>query len=183
MKNPAAADQRAVHRKVGILRGSTDQNNRAILHMRQERILLRLIKAVHFIHKENRPLLHGLLALAGIADGLADVRDPGEDSIDRDKMAPRSIGNDHCQGRFPRSRWPIENERRELVGFNRPTQEAARSEDVVLANKLPQCARWHGCRQRLWCGEQWHPCAPFSCLCWLLPPPVDSVGHMRQGAK
>src|SRR5262245_58030197 len=104
--------------------------------MRQEGILLGLIKAMHFIHKEDGPLLHGLLALAGISDGLADVRDAGEDRIDRDKMATRGIGNDHCQGCFPRPRWAIENERRELIGFNRPTQEAARPEDVFLANKL-----------------------------------------------
>ena len=125
--------------------------------------MLGLIKAMHFIHKEDGPLLHGRLALAGIADGLADIRNAGEDGIDRDKMAARGIGNDHRQGRFPRSRWPIENERRELVGFNRPTQEATRPEDMLLANKLPQRARSHTGRQGFGRREQLHPGAPFSC--------------------
>src|SRR5439155_15974993 len=111
--------------------------------MRQEGVLLGLVKAMYFVHKEDGALLHRLLTLAGICDGLADIRDAGEDGIDRNKMAARGIGNDHRQGRFPRSRWPIENQRRELVGFNRPPQEAARPEDVVLANKLPQRARSH----------------------------------------
>src|SRR5512145_2525126 len=102
---------------------------------------------MHFIHKEDGPLLHGLLALAGIGNGLADIRDAGEDGIDRDKMTARGIGNDHRQGRFPRAWWPIENERRELVGFYRPPQEASWPEDVFLANKLPQRARSHTCCQ------------------------------------
>src|SRR5213596_1022199 len=42
--------------------------------MRQEGVLLGLIKTVDFIDKENRPLLHRLLALAGIGNGLADAR-------------------------------------------------------------------------------------------------------------
>src|SRR5215470_17241705 len=129
--------------------------------MRQEGILLSLIKAMHFIHKKDGPLLHDLLALAGIADGLADIGNTSEHGIDRDKMAACGIGNDHRQGCFPRSRWPVENERRELVGFNRPTQEASWPEDVVLANKFPQRARSHACRQGLWCGEQLHPCTPY----------------------
>ncbi len=162
MKNTAAADQGAVHRKVGVLRGSANEDNRAILHMRQEGILLRFIKAVHFIDKENGALLHRFLALAGIADSLADICHSGEDGIDRDKMAPRGIRNHHGQGRFPRPRWAIENERRELVGFNGPPQETAWSEDVFLANKLTQGARSHACRQGLGRREQLHLGTPFS---------------------
>ena len=125
--------------------------------------MLGLIKTMHFIDKEDGPLLHGLLALAGIGNGLADIGDAGEDGIDRDKMAARGIGNDHRQGRFPRSRRPIKNERRELVGFNGPTQEATRPEDVFLADKLPQRARSHTGRQGFGRREQWHPGAPFPC--------------------
>src|SRR5262245_32961644 len=159
----AAADQRAVHRKVGVLRGGPNQDNRAILYMRQEGILLGLIKAMHFIDKEDSPLLHDLLALAGIGDGLADICNASEDGIDRDKMAACGIGNDHRQGCFSRSWWPTENERRELISFNRPTQESTRPEDVFLANKLPQRARSHTCRQGFERREKWHPGAPFPC--------------------
>src|SRR5215475_5510131 len=131
--------------------------------MRQEGILLGFIKTMYFIDKEDGPLLHDLLALAGIGNGLTDICNAGEDGIDGDKMAARGIGNDHRQGCLPRSRWPIENERRELIRFNRPTQESTRPEDVCLANKLPQRARSHTGRQRFRRREQWHPGAPFPC--------------------
>src|SRR4030095_6721817 len=131
--------------------------------MRQEGILLGFIKTMYFIDKEDGPLLHDLLALAGIGNGLTDICNAGEDGIDRDKMAARGIGNDHRQGCFPRSRWPKENERRELISFNRPTQEAAWPEDVFLANKLPQRTWSHTCRQRFGRREQLPSGAPFSC--------------------
>ena len=65
LKNAAAAGEGAIHRKVGVLGGGANEDNGAIFHVRQEGILLRLVKTVHLIDKQNGALLRRLQTLAG----------------------------------------------------------------------------------------------------------------------
>src|SRR5439155_9529434 len=113
-----------------------------------------LVEPVHLIDKENRSLLRGLEALAGIGNGLPNVGDPSEHGVDGDKMAARGIGHDHGQRRLPRPRWAVENQRGELVSLDGPTQQAPWAEDMLLTDKLVQCARSHARCQRL-CRSSW----------------------------
>ncbi len=65
LEDAAAADQRLVDLEVGVLGGGADQDDRAVLDPRQQRVLLRLVEAVHLVHEEDGAL--AVLAAALLA--------------------------------------------------------------------------------------------------------------------
>ena len=54
--DPAAREQRRVDLEVGVLGGGADEDDRAILDGRQQRVLLRLVEAVDLVQEEDRAL-------------------------------------------------------------------------------------------------------------------------------
>ena len=58
--------QRRVHLEGRIFGGGTDEGDGALLHMRQEGILLRLVEAMHLIHEQHRALPQPLRGLSGL---------------------------------------------------------------------------------------------------------------------
>ena len=52
-KNARPGQQRIVHLKIRVLGSCADQNDGAVLHRRQQRILLRLVKAVNLINEQH----------------------------------------------------------------------------------------------------------------------------------
>ena len=53
LKNARARDQGFDNFKVGILGGRSDEGDRAILDVRQERVLLGFVPAMDFVHEED----------------------------------------------------------------------------------------------------------------------------------
>jgi hypothetical protein len=51
-----AREQRRVHRERRVLRRRADERDRAVLDVRQERVLLRLVEAVDLVDEEDRAL-------------------------------------------------------------------------------------------------------------------------------
>jgi hypothetical protein len=49
-----ARQQRAVHLERGILGGRADEGEESRLDVRQERVLLRLVEAMHLVHEHDR---------------------------------------------------------------------------------------------------------------------------------
>src|SRR5262249_50019209 len=90
------------------------------------------------------------------------------------------IGYDHGQRRLPRSRWAIKNQRRALVGFDGPAQQAPWCEDMVLTDKLEQRAQPHARCQRLGRRRGRHQGVLDEAV---LYPAVDRPGYMRQEGK
>ncbi|OQA43300.1 MAG: hypothetical protein BWY52_01914 [Chloroflexi bacterium ADurb.Bin325] len=148
LEDAAAADERLVDLEIGVLGGRADQDDRAVLDPRQQRVLLRLVEAVHLVHKEDGALAELAAALLGLCDGLADIVDAREHRVDGDEMAARGIGDDACEGRLARARRPVEDERAELIRLDRAAQQAARPHDVRLADELVQRARPHARGER-----------------------------------
>ncbi len=148
LEDAAAADQRLVDLEIGIFSGRADQDDGAVLHPGQERVLLRLVEAVDFIHKEDRLLAVQPAALLRHRHGVADVLDPGQHGVDGDEMGGRGVGDDARQGGLAAAGRPPEDDRRQLVGLNRAAQQTARPNDVFLADELVQRARAHARGQR-----------------------------------
>ena len=83
-----------------------------------------------------------------MAIACADVGDPGQHRVDGDEVAAGGVGDDARQGRLAGARRTVEDHRAELVRLDGPAQQAARADDVLLADELVQRARPHPRRQR-----------------------------------
>ena len=154
LEDAAAADQRAVDAEIGVLGGRADQHHRAVLYVRQQGVLLRLVEAMHLVHEEDGfAAIQAALAL-GCVDGFANVLDAGQHCVERDEMGAGGVGDDARQGGLAGARWAIEDHTAELVGLDGAPQQASRSNDVVLADILVQRARPHARGQRLFAGDQ-----------------------------
>ena len=75
LKNPAAREQGAIDREVGILGGCADEDDGAVFDPRQECVLLGLVEAVDLVDKEDGFAAVQLAQLAGLIDGSANVGD------------------------------------------------------------------------------------------------------------
>ena len=89
-----AAEQRGGQREVGVLGGGADEDEQAVLDVREQRVLLGLVEAVHLVEEEDR-------ALAALAEPVASParRPRGRPSRPR---SPRSWARTPCRSR-PRS--------------------------------------------------------------------------------
>ena len=65
-KNLTSGQQSRIQLKRWILGSCADQNNRSVLHIRQKTVLLRFVKAMDFINKQQSPLALGYFALLRI---------------------------------------------------------------------------------------------------------------------
>ena len=67
--------QRAIHFKRGILGGRANKYDRAVLNMRQERILLTLVETVYLVNKQHGapPAHSGLSGLINCRPDLFDA--------------------------------------------------------------------------------------------------------------
>ena len=148
LEDAAAADERLVDLEIGVLGGRADEDDRAVLDPRQQRVLLGLVEAVDFVHEEDRALAELPAALLRLRDRLPDVGDAGQHRVDGDEVAAGGVGDDARQRRLARARRPVEDDRAELVGLDRPAQQPSRPDDVLLADELVQRARPHPRGQR-----------------------------------
>ena len=87
----AAREERAIELEGRILRGRADQDDRAVLDIGQESILLRAIEAVNLVDEQQRPLARQATTLGGLED-LAQIRHAGEHCRQRLKMQVRAVG-------------------------------------------------------------------------------------------
>jgi hypothetical protein len=100
LEDATAADKGTVDLEVRVGGRRANQQNGSPFHMGQQRILLRFVPAVDFIHKKGGALVVQGAPLVCFADGFADFFDPGKDGIKGDKVAFGAVGDDHGEGGF-----------------------------------------------------------------------------------
>ena len=119
-RRPCAREQRRVHLERRVLRRRADQDDRAGLDVRQERVLLRLVEAVDLVDEEHRPPAALAARCVGRGDDLADLLDAGRDGAEGDEVGageraraaarawscrcragPRGSASAACRGRAP----------------------------------------------------------------------------------
>ena len=169
LEDAAAAHQRLDHLEVRVLGGGADQDHRARLHPRQQRVLLRLVPAVHLVHEQDSAAASLLGMPVGFLDRIAQVLDSGQHGVDGDEVRAGGVGDDPRQGGLSGSGRSVEDDRGELVRLDRAAQQPARSDDVLLAGHLVQRARAHARGQRLRAVEA------------VQPGRVASIGRHRSG--
>src|SRR4029077_7483184 len=142
-----ARKQRRYHFKGGVLGSRSDQQNIPGLHMRQERILLCAIEAVHFVHKYNRApsILPRAFRLRHDILNLLDARKHGAEGYE---FRPRSPRNNPRERGLTATRRTPEKHRAQIVALNLCPQRLPRPEQFFLADKFIERLRAHAIRQR-----------------------------------
>ena len=132
--HPGPAQERRVDLEARILGGGAEQGDGPALHVRQQRVLLRLVEAVDLVEEEHRALAVRPRALLGLRDRLADVLHPGRHRRHLDEGGLRRPREEPGQGRLP--------------GAGRPPQdeEGTRSSSTARRSGSPRRGRAPGRR-------------------------------------
>ena len=73
--HPKSRQERGVHLEIRVLRGRADERDRAVLDMREERVLLRLVEAVDLVDEQDRALAVEREPLLGLGDAAPNLGD------------------------------------------------------------------------------------------------------------
>ena len=129
------------------MRGGADQDDRAVLHVGQQHVLLGLVEAVYLVDEEDRA--HAAELVAGAVAHLADVGDVGDHARAAHELALRGAGDDFREGGLAAAGRTEEDDVREAVRLDDAAEELAGPEDVRLSGDLLECAGAHARRERL----------------------------------
>ena len=139
-QHAGAREQRRVQLEGRVLGGRADQRDGAVLHHRQEGILLGPVEAVDLVDEEQRALPR-LAPAARLLEHLLEVGDAGEDGRD---LLEAEVGLARQQPRnrgLAGARRPPEDERAERAGVEHPGERAVRPQQVVLADDVGERLR------------------------------------------
>ena len=127
------------------MRGGADEDNRAVLDVREQDILLGLVEAVDLVDEEDRAgsAEFGTRAVADLAD-LRYVRD---DARTAHEVPARRLRDDLGERRLTAAGRTEQDDVRETVRLDDAPEQLAVAEDVALAHHLVKCARTHPRRQ------------------------------------
>ena len=136
-----AREQRAGEREERVLGGGADEDEQALLDVREQRVLLGAVEAVHLVEEEDRAA--ALLADAGARPlrDLAHVLHAGGDRRHRlERLAGRAGDEAGDRGLAGAGRAP-QHHRREAVGLDQHPERATGPEELLLADHLVEAAR------------------------------------------
>ena len=128
--------QRIGHLQTWVFGGAANQNEQARLHMREQRILLRLAECVDLIDEHDRPAaLRASQGLCRIDHG-TDVLDARTHGRQQQKLAARDLRGQAGDGGFAHPRWAPQNEGMKAACFECQSQRPAGADQVLLAHHV-----------------------------------------------
>ena len=143
----AAGEQRGNDFERRILRGGADQADVALLHVRQECILLGLVEAMDLVDEDDRARAV-LLGALGVGHHLLDFLDAGEHGGELDELGLGHARDDLRQRGLAGAGRPPEDERADVVALDLGAQRLARADQVLLADVFIERARTHAVGER-----------------------------------
>ena len=100
-EHPCARKERGDNLERGVLGGRADEGDRAVLDVRENRVLLGFVEAVDLVEEEDRAAVVGAANLAGLLDGAAEIGDAGGDGGQGDEVAPGEAAMRRARVVFP----------------------------------------------------------------------------------
>ena len=140
--------QRGVDRERRVLCRCTDQHEQAVLDVRQERVLLRLVEAMDLVDEHKRALPGARPSRFGGRDRIANLRDAGQHCGERLKRETRMLRDQLRKRRLAGARRAPQQKRPSLAALDRATQRATFANDLLLTEILLQRLRPHAFGER-----------------------------------
>src|SRR5215472_9207414 len=97
-KDAGARQQGSYHFKAWVFSGGSDEGNHTMFNMGKHCILLRFVKPMNLVDKQNRALPRKLLKLLRILNDFSQISNASRNSAQADKMRVRVSGNDFSEG-------------------------------------------------------------------------------------
>ena len=144
----AARQQRRVDREERVLRCRPDEHDDAVLHVRQQHVLLAAVEAVDLVEEEDRFVSLLFQQFAGFGEDFAHLLEVRGDGVERLEPPLRLGGNDVRQRRLPTPRRAVEDQRADAVGQQHAPEQLPRPEEVLLPDVLVEGTRPHPRGQR-----------------------------------
>src|SRR5947209_2594081 len=116
--------------------------------MRKDGVLLRLVKTMDLVNKQDGSLSGKRLELASVVHDAAEVGYTGRHGTGGREVGPRGVGNDLGERGLPGTRRSPKNEGRESIVFDGAAQYAAGADDSLLTDKFVKGAGAHAGSQR-----------------------------------
>ena len=145
-QDAGARQQRRNQFKRRILGGRADQHDGAVLHHRQEGILLGAVEAVNFVDEEQRAL-PGLTARPRRIEHLFQIGDAGKDRRYLLEIKLGRVGQKPRHGRLAGPGRPPENQRAERSRLQHAGERAVGAEKMVLPDDVGELVAAAACRQ------------------------------------
>ena len=136
-----------VHEHGGVVRRRADQHDRAVLHVGQQHVLLRLVEAVDFVDEEDRA--HAAELVARAVAHLADFGDVGDHARTAHEVAARGLGDHLGERGLAAAGRTEQDDVREAVRLDHAAEQLAGPEDVRLSGDLLERAGTHPRGKRL----------------------------------
>ncbi len=146
--HPGPGEQRAHDLERGILGRGAHEGERAVLQIRQERVLLRLVESMHLVQKKQRRAPARCARRARRLHRRPDVLDTRHHRREGDELRVGALGDEPRQGRLARAGRPPEDERVRASRFERLAQRLAGGEQVSLPDHLTERAGAHAVGER-----------------------------------
>ncbi len=136
-----ARQQRVVHLEGRVFGGRADERHQPLLDERQERILLRLVEAVHLVDEQDGVAAMLLQHLLRLRDRLADVLHAGQHRRQRHELGIEGLRHQPRQRGLAHARRPPQDHRMQLAGLERQAQRPALAQQMRLADDFVDMLR------------------------------------------
>ena len=148
LEDAASAHECLVNLEKGIFRCCPDQDDGTVLDPGKERVLLRAVPPVNFVHeKDGSPSVY-LTLFIGSGDRVANLLNARKDGVQRHEVAFCVIGDNPCERGFSRAGRSVKDDRGELIRLYGATEQPARPDDMILTDVLVKETRSHSGRKR-----------------------------------
>ncbi len=122
LENLTTADQCIVDGEVGVGGCHADQAHNALFNITQQRVLLRLVKAVDLVDKQQCSSTAGGQLIARLLQLGAQVLHAVADRTQLTKSAAGRLGQQSGERRLPGPGWPVKNCRADSIRVDQPRQ-------------------------------------------------------------
>ncbi len=143
----ASRQQRGIQLEGRILGGGADENDRAALDVRQERILLHLVEAMHLVNEQHGTASGGE-ALGGLGQHFPYLGETAEDRGNSLELGVRVLREQQGQRGLAAARRAPQDHRMHVAGLDALAQRGTGREQAALADHFVERARPHAFGER-----------------------------------